>query len=75
MAQTVKSLPAMRETSVGSLGWEDLLEKEVEPTSVFLPGKSHGWRNLAGYTPWGLKKPIGVRPRFPLFLSIFLLPS
>ena len=22
------------------------------PTSVFLLGKSHGWRNLVGYTPW-----------------------
>ena len=23
------------------------------PTPVFLPGKSHGWRNLAGYGQWG----------------------
>ena len=23
------------------------------PTSVLLPGKSHGWRNLAGYSPRG----------------------
>ena len=22
---------------------------------VFLPGKSHGWRNLVGYSPWGRK--------------------
>ena len=22
-------------------------------TPVFLPGKSHGQRNLAGYSPWG----------------------
>ena len=27
MAQTVKNLPAMRETQVRSLGWEDVLEK------------------------------------------------
>ena len=27
MAQTVKNLPAMRETQVQSLGWEDALEK------------------------------------------------
>ena len=27
VAQTVKNLPAMRETSVRSLGWEDSLEK------------------------------------------------
>ena len=29
MAQTVKHLPTMRETRVQSLGWEDLLEKEM----------------------------------------------
>ena len=26
------------------------------PTPVFLPGKSHGQRNLAGSSPWGLKE-------------------
>ena len=25
-------------------------------TPVFLPGKSHGQRNLAGYSPWGCKE-------------------
>ena len=29
MAQMVKSLPAVRETGVQSLGWEDPLEKEM----------------------------------------------
>ena len=29
VAQMVKRLPAMRETQVQSLGWEDLLEKEM----------------------------------------------
>ena len=29
MAQMVKRLPAMQETWVLSLGWEDLLEKEM----------------------------------------------
>ena len=29
MAQTVKCLPTMRKTRVRSLGWEDLLEKEM----------------------------------------------
>ena len=23
------------------------------PTSVLFPGKSHGWRSLVGYSPWG----------------------
>ena len=26
-------------------------------TPVFLPGKSHGQRNLVSYGPWGLKEP------------------
>ena len=28
-----------------------------QPTPVFLPGESHGQRNLVGYSPWGLKEP------------------
>ena len=31
MAQRVKRLPAMRETRVRSLGWEDPLEKGMAP--------------------------------------------
>ena len=27
-----------------------------QPTSVFLPGKSHGQRNSAGYSPWSHKE-------------------
>ena len=26
------------------------------PTPVLLPGKSHGWRSLVGYSPWGLEE-------------------
>ena len=29
-----------------------------QPTPVFLPGKSHGWRSLVSYSPWGHKEPI-----------------
>ena len=39
VAQTVKSLPAMRETWVRSLGWEDPLEKEMATHSSILPWK------------------------------------
>ena len=28
----------------------------MQPTPVFLPGKSHGQRSLAGYSPWGPKE-------------------
>ena len=27
-----------------------------QPTPVFLPGKSHGWRSPAGYSPWSRKE-------------------
>ena len=31
-------------------------KKKWQPTPVFLPGKSHGWRSLAGYSPWDHKE-------------------
>ena len=53
----VKNLPAIQEMWVGSLGQEDPLEKRKRQlTSVFLPGKSHGQRSLAGYSPWSHKE-------------------
>ena len=51
----VKNLLAMQEPhkmQVQSLGWEDPLEEEMQPTPVFLPGESHGQKILAGYSPW-----------------------
>ena len=36
VAQTVKNLPAMQETWVGSLGWKDLLEKATATHSSIL---------------------------------------
>ena len=36
VAQIVKNLPAMQETRVQSLGWEDLLEKGMATHSSFL---------------------------------------
>ena len=54
VAQLVKILPAMRETWVGSLGWEDPLEEGMSTsTPAFLPGEFHRQRILAGYSPWG----------------------
>ena len=32
-------------------GWEDPLEYKMATHSAFLPGKSHGQRSLAGYSP------------------------
>ena len=36
MAQTVRNLPAMQETWVRSLGWEDLLEEDMATHSSIL---------------------------------------
>ena len=33
-----------------------LLEKAMATPPVLLPGKSHGWRSLAGYSSWGCKE-------------------
>ena len=30
--------------------------RQWHPTPVLLPGKSHGWRSLVGYSPWGCKE-------------------
>ena len=54
MAQTVKNLPAMQETRIGSLGQEGPLEKGLAPHSSIL-----AWR-----IPWteasGLRSVLGV---------------
>ena len=46
VAQLVKNLPAIRETWVRSLGWEDPLEKG----KAIWPGEFHG------LNPWGPKE-------------------
>ena len=56
VAQIVNNLPAMQETWVQSLGWEDAPEKGILPTLVFLPQEFHGQRSLEGYSPWGCKE-------------------
>ena len=50
MAQVVKNPPAVWETWVRSLGWEDPLEKG-RTTPVFWPGEFHGL-----YSPQGHKE-------------------
>ena len=39
MVQSVKNLPAMQETQVQSLGWEDSLEKEMATHTSILAWK------------------------------------
>ena len=51
-----KGLPATWENQVQSLGCENPLKKEMQPTPVLLPGKFHGWRSLVGYRLWDHKE-------------------
>ena len=55
----VKNLPASRRHGrhrfypwVGKIPWR----RAWQPTSVFLPGESHGQKSLVGYSPWGRKE-------------------
>ena len=55
----VKNLPAKQETKrcgfnpcVRKIPWR----RACQPTPVFLPGKFHDLRSLAGYSPWGRKE-------------------
>ena len=52
VAQTVKRLPTKQETQVQSLGWEDLLEKEMVTHSSIL-----AWK-----IPW-TEEPSGLQSR------------
>ena len=46
----------MQETWIQFPGWEDPLEKEMQPTSVFLSGKFQEQRSLVDYSPWDRKE-------------------
>ena len=52
VAPMVKNLPTMQGTWfdpwVGKIPWR----REWQPSSVLLPGKSHGRRSLVGCSPW-----------------------
>ena len=68
MAQAVKNLPAVQETQVRSLGWEDPLEKEMATHSTILAWRIPGIEEPGGYSPWGLKES-NMTERLTLSLS------
>ena len=57
VAQLVNNLPASAGDTgdmgsilgLGKIPWR----RKWQPAPIFLPGKSHGWRSLVGYSPWG----------------------
>ena len=58
VAQTVKNLPAMWKTWLGSVPGSGRFpwRRKWQPAPAFLPGESHGQRSLAGYSPWVRKE-------------------
>ena len=56
VAQTVKNLPAMWETWVQSLGWEDPRRRAWQPIWVFLPGESPWTEEPGGLQSKGLQR-------------------
>ena len=53
----VKNLPAMQETWIRSLGWEDPLEKEMDTHSSILAYRIPWAEEPGGLnSPWGSKK-------------------
>ena len=56
IAELVKNLPAMQETWVWFLGWEDSPgEGNGNPLKYSCLENPHGQRSLVGYSPWGCK--------------------
>ena len=51
VVQLVKNTPAMQETRVRSLGWQDPLEKRTATHASIL-----AWRNPWTVYPWGPKE-------------------
>ena len=43
-------------TMVYSFDYTYLWRRQWHPTPILLPGKSHGWRNLVGCSPWGCEE-------------------
>ena len=54
MAQQVKNPPVMWH-GFDSWVWKIPWSTKWQPAPVFLPGKFHGQKSLADYSPWGLK--------------------
>ena len=55
MLLMVQSHPQCRRPGLDPCGGNTPWRKSWQPTPVFLSGKSHGQRSLAGYSPRGLK--------------------
>ena len=71
VAQMVQNLPAMQETRVQFLGWEDPLEKGVGTHSSILAWRIPWIVEPGSYSPWGLKE---LNTTEQLTASLSLMP-
>ena len=76
MAQLVKNLPAMRETWVWSLGWEDPLEKGKATHSSILAWRVQSMGSQRVRYDWATFTSLHFRPLYPrMCSSVYQLPS
>ena len=71
VAQPIKNLPAMQETSVPSLGWKDLLEKGMATHSSILAWRIPGTGEPGGCSLWG-RTELDTTEATYLFLKVSL---
>ena len=64
VAQLVKNPPAMRETWVWCLGWEDPLEKGTDTTPIFWPGEVHGLYSPRGHKESDTTEWLSLSPKY-----------
>ena len=75
MAQTVERLPPVQETQLQSLGWEDLLQKEMATHSNILAWKIPWTEEPGRLQSMGLQR-VGIYMNISLllFLSLGYVP-
>ena len=74
VAQTVKRLPIVRETRVQSVGWEDLLEKEMAPHSSILAWKIP-WMEEPGRLQSMVSQRVGHEWVTSVLVDVFIKPQ
>ena len=70
----MKNPPAVWETWVRSLGWEDPLEEGMtdNPLQYSYVENPHGQRSLADHSPWGHKESEAAKHKHAL--DMFIVP-
>ena len=68
----VKCLPKCERSGFDPWVGKILWRRKWQPTPVLLPGKSHGWRSVVAYSPWGHKESDMTELRYFIYFCISL---